>query len=87
MTRLLFLWRNFRRALAFAAVEIDELFGLGHIADDVEFTDSFLFRRFKRRSGAGEMFALADRLAPQTVVGEKFLGVRVFDENVHGQAA
>jgi hypothetical protein len=54
-------------------VEIDELFGFGDVADNVELADGFLFRGFAGLSGSRVEFAFRGRFAPQTFAGEELL--------------
>jgi hypothetical protein len=63
---------GFVNAFAASVIQIDELFCLGDVTDDVEPADGFLFRRFKGDSGVAEIFAFGDIFCPLAIAGEIF---------------
>jgi hypothetical protein len=77
---------RFGNALAPSVVQIDELFRLGKVADDVELAHRFLFCDYKGCFRSSKIFAFGDIFCPLTVAGEIFQLLRVFDEDVHEQA-
>ena len=64
-------------------VEIDELFGFGDVADNVELADGFQFRGFAGQSGSRVGFAFRGNFAPQTFAGEELQRFCVFDDDIH----
>ena len=77
---------NFWQALALAVVQVDELLGLGVVADDVKPAHRLLFCGGKGMTRRPEIFAGGGVLGPQAVAGEIFQFLRVFDQDIHGRA-
>ena len=64
-------------------IQIDELFRLRDVADDVELANRFLFRNFKCSFCLLKAFAFVGIFCPLAGAGEIFERLGVFDKYVH----
>jgi hypothetical protein len=76
-------WWGESSTLADAAIQIEELFRSAKMADNIKLADRLFFGCGLGGSRGGKTCAQARLLCPMTVAGQEFLGVRVFDEDVH----
>ena len=74
---------HFFQTFAPPVVQVNELLCIREIADNVKFSDGFLFCGGKGREGVGKAPGIQDVLTPQTVHGEVFQTLCVLDQDVH----
>jgi len=74
---------GFNEALAPSVVQVDELFRLGDVKDDVKPANRLFLRNLKCSFGGPEAFAFGGIFCPLVVTGQIFQLFGVFDQDVH----